>query len=72
MKCANILCQAKGFPSGLFIEASNNFCEDSFTSEAVYVYILDKDIIQEENRDAEARITAGCFSMGTIVYLSCF
>jgi hypothetical protein len=59
-KCANALCKAKGYPSGSFVDSSNNFCDVSFTYDPVFVYLVDTDRIEQLNQGAEARITADC------------
>jgi len=59
-KCANALCKAKGYHSGSFVDSSNNFCDVSFTSDTVFLYLVDTDRIEQLNQAAEARITADC------------
>ena len=61
LECANALCKAKGYPGGLFVESSNDFCVRSLTADSVYVYLLDTNSIQISQNNAESRITADCF-----------
>ena len=67
-KCANALCKAKGYHSGSFVDSSNDFCDVSLTSDAVFVYLVDKDRIEQLNLPAQARITADCVA-GLIILL---
>lgn len=59
-KCANALCQAKGYLSGSFVNSSNNFCNVSFTSDSVFLYMVDTNITEQGSYNAEASITADC------------
>ena len=61
LECAHALCKAKGYPGGLFVESSNDFCVRSLTADSVYVYLLDTHTIQISQNNAESRITADCF-----------
>ena len=67
-KCANALCQAKGYLSGSFVNSSNNFCNVSFTSDSVFLYMVDTNITEQGSYNAEASITADC-DAGLIVFL---
>ena len=60
LECAKALCKAKGYPGGLFVESSNDFCVESLTADSVYVYFLDTNTIQISQENAESMITADC------------
>lgn len=69
-KCANALCKAKGYPGGSFVDSSNNFCDVSFTSDTVFVYMVDANRIEQVRYPSEARITADCVLLaGLIAFL---
>ena len=63
-ECANVLCKARGYSGGSFVEASNNFCNSSHSSIYSYVYRLDLNSVAHRNYDAEAMITADCTISG--------
>ena len=68
-ECTTALCRAQGYERGTFLSASNNFCERSFTSSAIYVYGLKMSTggngysgqILRYNTGNEAQITAECY-----------
>ena len=66
-ECASALCQAKGYSGGHFVESNQNFCSVSLTSSYIYVYLLDRDVIQLLAWNAESRITADCITSGEIL-----
>ena len=61
-KCAEALCKAQGFNSGMFLQSSNNFCTNNYSSRKGWVYLYDMDQIGEQTSGSlpEARITARC------------
>ena len=59
-ECAEALCKASGYPVGLFVKDSNNFCTSSFTTDTIWVYELDTKVISKETSNNEAQITADC------------
>ena len=61
-KCAEALCKARGFNSGMFLESSNNFCTNNYSSRKGWVYLYDMDQIGEQTSGSlpEAMITARC------------
>ena len=61
-KCAEALCKAQGFNSGMFLESSNNFCTNNYSSRKGWVYLYDMDQIGEQTSGSlpEAMITARC------------
>ena len=61
-KCAEALCKAQGFNSGIFLEISNNFCNTSYSSRRGWVYLYDMDQKGEQTSGSlpEAKITAHC------------
>ena len=60
--CAEALCKAKGFNRGMFLESSNNFCTNSYSSRKgwVYLYDMDRKGVQTSGSLPEAMITARC------------
>jgi len=58
--CAVALCQAQGYTTGAFVEASNDMCATSFTSDQVWMYVHDTSAITFGNYQKEAQITASC------------
>ena len=61
-KCAEALCKAQGFNSGMFLQSSNNFCTNNYSSRKGWVYLYDMDQIGEQTSGSlpEAMITARC------------
>ena len=61
-KCAEALCKAQGFNSGIFLEISNNFCNTSYSSRKgwAYLYDIDRKGLQTSGSFPEAMITADC------------
>ena len=61
-ECAYALCKAQGFSGGKFLNASNDFCTESFTDDSCYIYRIDTDEIVHTTPRDEAQITAECHS----------
>ena len=71
-KCAEALCKSQGFNSGMFLESSNNFCTNNYSSRKGWVYLYDMDQIGEQTSGSlpEAMITARCSDKkGKIVWM---
>ena len=59
-ECAEALCKASGYPLGLFVKDSNNFCTSSFTTGSIWYYDLRMKTIYSAAISVEAQITADC------------
>ena len=59
-ECADALCAASGYESGTFIDSDVDACEESSTSEEVWMWITDEEEYRFGAYWGESVITAEC------------